>query len=80
MAATILVGQAMGRHDQADAKRVIGTSATFCCRRSLTKSPYPRKCPQGRQRPSRIPALAARMKRRKAHNCAGRTFVQFAAM
>jgi putative MATE family efflux protein len=29
MAATILVGQAMGRHDQAGAKRVIGTSATF---------------------------------------------------
>jgi putative MATE family efflux protein len=29
MAATILVGQAMGRHDIAQAKRVIGTSATF---------------------------------------------------
>ena len=29
MAATILVGQAMGRHDIAGAKRVIGTSATF---------------------------------------------------
>ena len=29
MAATILVGQAMGRHDVAQAKRVIGTSATF---------------------------------------------------
>ena len=29
MAATILVGQAMGRHDLAGARRVIGTSATF---------------------------------------------------
>lgn len=29
MAATILVGQAMGKHDLAQAKRVIGTSATF---------------------------------------------------
>ncbi len=29
MASTILVGQAMGRHDTAQAKRVIGTSATF---------------------------------------------------
>lgn len=29
MAATILVGQAMGAHDTARAKRVIGTSATF---------------------------------------------------
>lgn len=29
MAATILVGQAMGRHDTAGAKRVIGTATTF---------------------------------------------------
>ena len=29
MAATILVGQAMGRHDPAGAKRVIGTATTF---------------------------------------------------
>ena len=29
MAATILVGQAMGRHDLAGARKVIGTSATF---------------------------------------------------
>lgn len=29
MAATILVAQAMGRHDLAEARRVIGTSATF---------------------------------------------------
>lgn len=29
MAATILVGQAMGRHDDGDAKRVIGTATTF---------------------------------------------------
>jgi putative MATE family efflux protein len=35
MAATILVGQAMGRRDLAQAKRVIGTSATFFIGMSL---------------------------------------------